>query len=190
MIIVFLLVLSQVYLFYTLFKRNKVESIPKDSIVLKPIPKDLEIDQVEGFDDTIRDVLVSAKNENWDCTIIRDENWDCTSYDLTILSGGDEPIEISALVRIYEKSKKIDIDLDRFWIRKTGSFISVDDTYLENDLLVFLWDFILEYEVKGNSFKYFLYKADFENIRKSLKNLYIERNREKKLDELLDDNLK
>lgn len=185
-IIFLILILSQIYLFYIHFSKKKVDSdkINKDSIVLKPIPKDFGIDQVEGFEDTVRDVLVSAKNENWKCTIIKDEEYYYTNYDLTILSEGVEPIEISALVRIENSDNAI--DLGRFWIKKNGSFITVEDTYLENDLLVFLWDFILEYEVNNRSNKYSIYKENFEDIRKSLKNLYIERNREKKLDELLD----
>lgn len=182
-IIITLLILSQIYTFY-LLKNKKVvieeEETTKD-IILKPIPKLNKVDEVEGFEDTVNDVLLSAKNENWDCTIKFDDNLYYHNYDLDITSGGGfDRIEISAFVRVDKEDRSI--CLQRFWIKKEGSFIRVEDTYLKNDLLVFTWDHILDNEIKKRSTEYDLYKQNFEIIRKGLKSL----NRDRKIDELLD----
>ena len=182
-IIITLLILSQIYTFYLLSKKSPTVQPKEESkdIILKPIPKLNKVDEVEGFEDTIRDVLLSAKNENWDCTIKFDDNLYYQNYDLDITSGGGfDRIEISALVRVDKEEEDNKIDLGRFWIKKEGSFIRVEDTYLKNDLLVFLWDYILEDEIKKRSESVDLYKQNFENLRKSLKSL----NRDRKLDEL------
>lgn len=183
-IIITLLIISQIYTFYLLRKsltvQPKVETKESKDIILKPIPKPIRVDEVEGFESTIKDILLSAKNENWESTIKLNHytiGSDDYYYTIDISSNDDEPISIDALV-------SIDIDnirLGRFWIKKSGSFTTVENTYLKNDLLVFLWDYILEDEMKKNQRQYARFKENFENLRVSLKSL----NRDRKLDELL-----
>ena len=74
-IIITLLILSQIYTFYLLRKKSPTVQPKKEKgeeskdIILKPIPKPIRVDEVEGFESTIKDILLSAKNENWESTI-------------------------------------------------------------------------------------------------------------------------
>lgn len=183
-IIITLLIISQIYTFYLISKKKSpVVETKKETkdIILKPIPKPIEVDEVEGFEEIIKDILLTAKNENWKSTI-KLNHYNISSeayyYTIDISSNVDEPISIDALV-------SIDIDnirLGRFWIKKSGSFTTVENTSLKNDLLVFLWDYILEDEMKRNKRQYDRFKENFETLRGGLKSL----NRERKINELLD----
>lgn len=182
-IIITLLIISQIYSFYLISKKKSpVVETKKETkdIILKPIPKPIEVDEVEGFEEIIKDILLTAKNENWKSTI-KLNHYNISSddyyYTIDISSNDDEPISIDALV-------SIDIDnirLGRFWIKKSGSFTTVENTSLKNDLLVFIWDYILEDEMKKNQRQYDRFKENFETLRGGLKSL----NRERKINELL-----
>ena len=183
-IIITLLIISQIYSFYLISKKKSpVVETKKETkdIILKPIPKPIEVDEVEGFEEIIKDILLTAKNENWKSTI-KLNHYNISSddyyYTIDISSNVDEPISIDALV-------SIDIDnirLGRFWIKKSGSFTTVENTSLKNDLLVFIWDYILEEEMKRNKRQYDRFKENFETLRGGLKSL----NRDRKINELLD----
>ena len=182
-IIITLLIISQIYSFYLINKKKSpVVETKKETkdIILKPIPKPIEVDEVEGFEEIIKDILLTAKNENWKSTI-KLNHYNISSddyyYTIDISSNDDEPISIDALV-------SIDIDnirLGRFWIKKSGSFTTAENTSLKNDLLVFIWDYILEDEMKKNQRQYDRFKENFETLRGGLKSL----NRERKINELL-----
>lgn len=192
-IIITLLILSQIYTFYLLSKKSltvqpKEEKGESKDIILKPIPKPIRVDEVEGFESTIKDILLSAKNENWESTI-KLNHYNISSddyYEISIVSNGVEPISIDALVDIcngHVVDRPFDnIRLGRFWIKKSGSFTTVENTSLKNDLLVFLWDYIIEDEMKKNRREYTRFKENFETLRGGLTAL----NRDRKLDELLD----
>ena len=186
-IIITLLIISQIYSFYLISKKKSpVVETKKETkdIILKPIPKPIEVDEVEGFEEIIKDILLTAKNENWKSSIklnhytIGSDDY----YEISIVSNGVEPISIDALVDLVGIDRPFDnIRLGRFWIKKSGSFTTVENTYLKNDLLVFLWDYILEDEMKKNQRQYDRFKENFENLRGGLKSL----NRERKINELL-----
>lgn len=192
-IIITLLIISQIFTFYLLWKKSltvqpKEEKGESKDIILKPIPKPIRVDEVEGFESTIKDILLSAKNENWKSTI-KLNHYNISSddyYEISIVSNGVEPISIDALVDIcngHVVDRPFDnIRLGRFWIKKSGSFTTVENTSLKNDLIVFLWDYIIEDEIKKNRREYARFKENFETLRGGLKSL----NRDRKLDELLD----
>jgi len=189
-IIITLLLISQIYSFYLISKKSPTVEIPVEpkketnDIILKPIPKAPVVDEVEGFEETIKDVLISAKNENWKSTIKLNYYTIGTDdyYEISIVSNDVEPISIDALVGIGNERVFNNIILGRFWIKKSGSTICVEDTYLKNDLIVFIWDYILEDEMKKNKLHYARYKENFQTLRKGLKSL----NRERKINEILD----
>ena len=175
-IIITLLIISQIYSFYLINKKKSpVVETKKETkdIILKPIPKPIEVDEVEGFEEIIKDILLTAKNECWKSNI-RLKNYN--RYEISIVSNDVEPISIDAVVNIDN------ISLGRFWIKKSGSFTTVENTSLKNDLIVFIWDYILEEEMKRNKIQYNRFKENFETLRGGLKSL----NREKKINELLD----
>ena len=177
------LLISQVYLFHIYKdKIKKYADIKPGSIVLKPIPKTVETNDVEGFEELVRDVLISAKEEEWPCEFLQSSIWSRDGYEMKITSL-DNSLTISAVIRISSYSNKMDARLIRFTIRRgftsTVSVPIVSD--ICNDLLVFLWDFVLDKHIRENKSSYDNYKENFDDIRKGLKSL----NRNRILAELL-----
>lgn len=176
------LLISQVYLFHIYKdKIKKYGEIKPGSVILKPIPKSVETNDVEGFEELVRDVLTSAKEEEWPCEFINGI-WSRGGYEMKITSL-DNSLTISAVIRVSSYSSQTDAILVRFTIKKGDNrYISVPmDSDMCNDLLVFLWDFVLDKHIKENKYKYDIYKESFDEIRKGLKSL----NRGRILDELL-----
>lgn len=178
------LLISQVYLFHIYKdKIKKYGDIKPGSIVLKPIPKSVETNDVEGFEELVRDVLISVKEEEWPCEFVHSSIWSRDGYEMKITSL-DNSITISAVIRISSYSSKTDARLIRFTIKKQNSdnYVSVpSDSDICNDLLLFLWDFVLDKHTKENKYTYDIYKESFDDIRTSLKSL----NRNRILAELL-----
>lgn len=178
------LLISQVYLFHIYKdKIKKYGEIKPGSIVLKPIPKSVETTDVEGFEELVRDVLISAKEEEWPCEFVENSVWSRDGgYEMNITSL-DNSLSISSVIRVSRYSNITDPRLIRFVIKKgLIRYISVpSDSDICNDLLLFLWDFVLDKHTKENKYTYDIYKESFDDIRTSLKSL----NRNRILDELL-----
>ena len=177
------LLIGQLFLF-NLYKDKikKYGDIKPGSIILKPIPKSVETTDVEGFEELVRDVLISAKEEEWPCEFVQSSIRD--GYEMKITSL-DNSLTISAIIRVssYFYLGQTDARLIRFTIKKGDiRYISVPtDSDMCNDLLVFLWDFVLDKHTKENKNTYDIYKQSFDDIRTSLKSL----NRNRILAELL-----
>ena len=95
----------------------------------------------------------------------------------------DNSLTISTVIRVSSYSSQTDARLIRFTIKKGDNrYISVPtDSDMCNDLLVFLWDFVLDKHTKENKNTYDIYRQSFDDIRTSLKSL----NRNRILTELL-----
>lgn len=176
-IFITLLTISQIYLFYKIDYKPTNE-IEKDCIILKPIPESIKIDDVEGFD-VISDILITAKSECWDYSINKSDNL----YEVNIKSSD---IEILAALW-FDEAFDEKVSLPRFHIKNrevSGQirFLNVKDTVLDNDLILFLWDYIIEWENNKNTEEYNNYKEIFLGIRKNLKSL----NRDRKLNDLFE----
>jgi hypothetical protein len=176
------LLISQVYLFHIYKdKIKKYVEIKPDSVILKPIPKSVETTDVEGFEELIRDLLISVKEEEWPCEFLNSSIWARDGYEMKITSL-DNSLTISVVIRVSGYSSQT-ARLIRFSIKKgDNSYISVPtDSGICNDLLIFLWDFVLDKHTKENKHTYDIYRKSFDDIRKSLKSL----NRNRILAELL-----
>lgn len=177
------LLISQVYLFHIYKdKIKKYGEIKPGSVILKPIPKSVETTDVEGFEELVRDVLISIKEEEWPCEFVNNSLWSRDGYEMKITSL-DNSLTISVVIRVSSYSSQTDARLIRFTIKKGDNrYISVPtDSDICNDLLVFLWDFVLDKHTKENKYTYDIYKESFDDIRTSLKSL----NRNRILAELL-----
>ena len=176
--LVSLLVGSQIYLFH-LYTNNikRYDNIKKGSIILEPKPKEIEVEDVEGCEELLNDILLSAKEENWICEFITG-HWSDDGYHMKI-SSPDGNIMVEAIIRTWDSK---DIRLLRFIISTSNiSRFNISGDKFKNKILVFLWDFVLDKHIKENSYKYEEFKKSITEIKKNLKSL----NRNRILDELL-----
>jgi hypothetical protein len=175
------LLISQIYLFH-LYKDKikRFSNLKKDSIILEPIPKVVEVEDVDGVEELLKDILLSAKEESWGCEFLTNGLWSHDGYEMKI-SSPDGSIVINSVIRDYSSSLSSP-RLLRFNV-STSSVprLSIKSDKFENDILVFLWDFILDKHIKENSYKYEEFKNSITEIRKNLKSL----NRNRILNELL-----
>lgn len=185
--IIFLMVLilgllgSQIYLFH-LYKDKikRFSNLKKDSIILEPIPKPVDIEDVDGVEELLKDILLSAKEESWACEFVKNGVWSLDGYEMKI-SSPDGSIVINSVIRDYSYSSS-NPRLLRFNVSTPSiPYFNLKGDKFENDIIVFLWDFILDKHIKENSYKYEEFKKSITEIKKNLKSL----NRNRILDELL-----
>jgi hypothetical protein len=174
-LLIFILLASQSFLFY--LNRDRIKKywdIPKDSIILKPIPKTIKTEDVDGSEDLLSNVISSAKDENWKPEF-KYGMWSTNGYHI-ILKSPDELIEIESIIRIYDQPRII-----KFNIKSGDKNLNIEGNKYYNQIIVFLWDFILQKHINENSEDYNKIKSKIKHINKNLKSL----NRNKILDELL-----
>ncbi len=176
--ILFILLMSQLFLFY-LYKDKikKYSGIKRGSIVLDPIPMSLKVEDVEGIEDLICDVISSAKEEGWKCDF-QYGIWTRDGYHM-VISSPDGLVSIDSIIRMgYSESPRI----LRFNITSGDKYLNVGGGKYYNEIMLFLWDFILEKHINENSNEYKVIKDKIEHITKNLRSL----RRSRLLDELLE----
>lgn len=182
-ILISILIISQFFSFYLIFSRLKPKVIKPEGPVLKPIPKITTYKDVDPEFTLVYEVLETIKLENWDVII----DYDTKRYTLEFNSK-DGSSRVKA--RIYQNDYKFDINennevqLWSFTISNNGKSVSIGvrkNISIENDILIFLWDYVIAWyeEVRNNEIR--VYKSSIESIRDSLKTL----KRSKKLDSIL-----
>ena len=186
-IVLVLLVVSQIHL-YSIIKSQKEPKIEKGSIILKPLPDKVDSDLVEGVEEMLSEVLESVKLEGWEVDIKESSLFRGDAYDIIIKSHNDDVV-IDSVVRYksHYSSTDFDIRLLRFKISTydisgTKSYSFADSKY-KNDIIVFLWDFILEKHLEDNRIEIENYKSIINTIRKKLTGL----RRSERLNQLLDE---
>ena len=186
-IVLVLLVVSQIHL-YSIIKSQKEPKIEKGSIILKPLPDKVDSDLVEGVEEMLSEVLESVKLEGWQVDIKESSFFRGEAYDIIIKSHNDDVV-IDSVVRYKSRysSTDFDITLLRFKISTndisgTKSYSFTDSKY-KNDIIVFLWDFILEKHLEDNRIEIENYKSIINTIRKKLTGL----RRSERLNQLLDE---
>lgn len=184
-IIITLLVISQIASFYLIFKRLKPKVIKPEGLVLKPIPKSVTYEDLDPNHDLIYEVLETIKLEDWDLEIEMDF-LGTGSYKLTFTSK-----DLTTTVRSRITNYSDEMRLSMFHISgKKGSVSLTSDEYLfpektkvTNDIILFLWDYVIEeYDDKNKKDKQRL-NSSIEGIRNSLKTL----KRSKRLNSILDE---
>ena len=186
-IVLVLLVVSQIHL-YSIIKSQKEPKIEKGSIILKPLPDKVDSDLVEGVEEMLSEVIESVKLEGWEVDIKESSFFRGEAYDIIIKSHNDDVV-IDSVVRYKSRysSTDFDIRLLRFKISTNDisgiKSYSFTDSKYKNDIIVFLWDFILEKHLEDNRIEIKNYKSIINTIRKKLTGL----RRSERLNQLLDE---
>jgi len=186
-IVLGLLVVSQIHL-YSIIKSQKEHKIEKGSIILKPLPEKVDSDLVEGAEEMLSEVLESVKLEGWGVDIKDNVVYSGEAYDIIIKSHNDDVV-IDSVVRYKSRysSTDFDIRLLRFKIStydiSGAKSYSFTDSKYKNDIIVFLWDFILEKHLEENRIEIENCKSTINTIRKKLTGL----RRSERLNQLLDE---
>ena len=185
-IILGLLVVSQIHLYSIIKKSEKKPKIEKGSIILKPLPEKVDSDLVEGAEEMLSEVLESVKLEGW-VVDITDNSIYGEAYNINIKSH-NEDIIIDSVIR-YRSYLHDDFEarLIRFRILTDDingiKSYSFTDSKYKNDIIVFLWDFILEKHLEENRIEIENCKSTINTIRKKLTGL----RRSERLNQLLDE---
>ena len=187
-IVLVLLVVSQIHL-YSIIKSQKEPKIEKGSIILKPLPDKVDSDLVEGAEEMLSEVLESVKLEGWQVDIKESSFFRGEAYDIIIKSHNDDVV-IDSVVRYKSRYSSTDFDPSLLRFRISTNDISGDKSYsfaadskYKNDIIVFLWDFILEKHLEDNRIEIENYQFIINTIRKKLTGL----RRSERLNQLLDE---
>lgn len=185
-IVLVLLVVSQIHL-YSIIKSQKEPKIEKGSIILKPLPDKVDSDLVEGVEEMLSEVIESVKLEGWEVDIKESSFFRGEAYDIIIKSHNDVVIDSVVRYKSRYSSTDFDIRLLRFKISTNDisgiKSYSFTDSKYKNDIIVFLWDFILEKHLEDNRIEIENYKSIINTIRKKLTGL----RRSERLNQLLDE---
>ena len=182
-----ILIVSQIHLYSIIKKSEKQPKIEKGSIILKPLPEKVDTDLVEGAEEMLSEVLESVKLEGWTVDITDNSIYSGEAYNINIKSH-NEDIIIDSVIR-YRSYLINDFEarLIRFRILTDDingikSYSFAESKY-KNDIIVFLWDFILEKHLEENRIEVENYKYTINTIRKKLVGL----RRNEILNQLLDE---
>jgi hypothetical protein len=177
--LIFILLLSQGFLFYLYSdKIKRYSGIKSGSIILDPIPVSLKVEDVDGVDDLLCDVISSAKSESWVC-VFQYGLWSSDGYHM-IISSPDGLVSIDAIIRFgYGRDNP---RILRFNIKSGESILGIGGEKYYNEIMLFLWDFILEKHVSENLDEWKRISECMVIISGNLRSL----RRSRLLDELLD----
>lgn len=182
-----ILIVSQIHLYSIIKKSEKQPKIEKGSIILKPLPEKIDTDLVEGAEEMLVEVLESVKLEGWTVDITDNSIYSGEAYNINIKShNGDIIIDSVIRYRSY-LINDFEARLIRFRILTDDingikSYSFAESKY-KNDIIVFLWDFILEKHLEENRIEVENYKSTINTIRKKLVGL----RRNEILNQLLDE---
>lgn len=182
-----ILIVSQIHLYSIIKKSEKQPKIEKGSIILKPLPEKVDTDLVEGAEEMLVEVLESVKLEGWIVDITDNSIYSGEAYNINIKShNGDIIIDSVIRYRSY-LINDFEARLIRFRILTDDingikSYSFAESKY-KNDIIVFLWDFILEKHLEENRIEVENYKYTINTIRKKLVGL----RRNEILNQLLDE---
>jgi len=178
--IITILIISQIVTFFIIYKRLKPKLIKQEGIVLKPLPKELTYNELDPDFNTVYDVLESIKIEGWQLEFEEEFSISGKSYSLNFQSH-DSLVRVRSKIRTYDNKQDRDI-YSMFYLITDGCSISIDnESPIKNDIVLFMWDYILEYhEGKKQESKEY-YEDGIDKITSSLKTL----NRSKKLNQIL-----
>ena len=182
-----ILIVSQIHLYSIIKKSEKQPKIEKGSIILKPLPEKIDTDLVEGAEEMLVEVLESVKLEGWVVDITDNSIYSGEAYNINIKShNGDIIIDSVIRYRSY-LINDFEARLIRFRILTDDingikSYSFAESKY-KNDIIVFLWDFILEKHLEENRIEVENYKYTINTIRKKLVGL----RRNEILNQLLDE---
>ena len=165
---IILLTISQIVSFYLIFNKIKPIIKPKpEGTILKFIPDKPNYESLDPKHKLVYDVMESVKLENWKVEVEADISYHIKSWQVNF----ESPTGIRIRSRIRESSQ---IYLSNFSILNTGigGTISIEhDSKISNDVIIFLWDYIIEYHQNENEEIRNYYQSIIDDISSKLKTL-------------------
>lgn len=180
-----ILIVSQVYLFYLINKgkaEGKVDMKPGE-IKLRNIPKDIQYEDVEPDFKTTYDVLETIRIEEWKLTYI---NVLYDQYTLSFISNCSN-IEVMCCIREQGRldgGPGVRFSYLRIKDKAEDKQISLSYTspeFIKNDVIIFMWDYIIDYYDKRNNERIEYNKGVIRTVSSKLKTL----RRSEKLEKIL-----
>jgi hypothetical protein len=178
--IVSVLVVMQIISFYLIFKKIRPIIIREKvkGIVLEPIPKGAKIEDVDGTNELVRNVMRSIIVEDWDVKI--EKGYD-ERYEIKIKSKSN--ITVRCNIRLYDSKPYLSsfdiISSERGYSDYHRVSIG-DSSVMKNEIITFMWDFILKFHEDENKSK----MSEFNNNVSAIGSKLTAVNRDKKLKDL------
>jgi hypothetical protein len=176
---IILLTISQIVSFYLIFNKIKPIIKPKtEGIILKVIPDKPTYENLDPKHKLVYDIMESVKLENWKVEVEADISHHSKSWTINF----ESPTGIHIRSRVRDSSQ---IYLSGFTIINSGigGRISVDnESKISNDVIIFLWDYIIEYHQNENEETRKYYQSTIDAISSKLKTL----RRSEKLNNILE----
>src|ERR1035437_2319397 len=173
-----LLIFSQIVSLYLIF--NKIKPVVKQpGILLKPIPSGVKYEDVDKNYQLVRDVIESCKLEDWSVLVEAEMLVAASSsrYDVKLTSPSKDVV-IRSRVRFYAIDNvgggviKRQPYLPTFIISSKNTSISIGgDSAIENELIEFLWGYIIKYHEDENTVSTIAYNNSIKEISSNLKTL-------------------
>jgi hypothetical protein len=164
---IILLAVSQIVSFFLIFNKIKPFIKPKtEGIVLKLIPDKPTYESLDPSHKLVYDVMESVKLENWKVEVEADISYHSKTWTVNF----ESPTGVSIRSRVRDSSH---IYLASFILNSgIGGRISIDnDSKISNDVIIFLWDYIVEYHLNENEETRLYYQSTIDDISTKLKTL-------------------
>ena len=182
---IILLTISQIVGFYLIFNKVKPIIKPKtEGIVLKVIPDKPTYESLDPENKLVYDIMESVKLENWKVEVEADISHHSKTWTINF----ESPTGIRIRSRVRD-SGEIYLSAFTFTIlngeRGHGhsGTISIDDkSKISNDVIIFLWDYIIEHHQNENEETRIYYQSTIDDISSKLKTL----RRSEKLNNILE----
>jgi len=171
---IILLTISQIVSFYLIFNKIKPIFKPKtEGIILKMIPDKPTYESLDPENKLVYDIMESVKLENWKVEVEADISHHSKTW--TINFESNTGIRIRSRVRnsgeMYLSSFTV-LNGERGFKHSHSGSISIDDkSKISNDVIIFLWDYIIEYHQNENEESRKYYQSTIDDISSKLKTL-------------------
>jgi len=182
---IILLTISQIVSFYLIFNKIKPIVKPKNEvIILKVIPDKPTYESLDPENKLVYDIMKSAKLESWKVEVEAEISYHSKNWTLKFES--PTGIRIRSRVRdsgeIYLSAFTVLVGERGFTNTHIGSISIDNESKIANDVIIFLWDYIIEYHQNENEESRIYYQSTIDDISSKLKTL----RRSEKLNNILE----
>ena len=166
-----ILLVSQVVSFYLIFNKIKPIIRPKpQGIFLKEIPNKPTYEDLDKDHKLVYDIMESVKLEKWKLEITPDISYSSSSWEVNFES--QTGIRIRSRLRKREGGTSPGLYLSSFRVYVDKGSVFIDDgSKIENDVISFLWDYVVKYHENENEEIRIYYQDTIDDISSKLKTL-------------------
>jgi hypothetical protein len=181
---IILLTISQIVSFYLIFNKAKPTIKPKtEGIILKVIPDKPTYENLDPENKLVYDIMESAKLEAWKVEVEADISHHSKTWTLNF----ESPTGIRIRSRLRDSSEVIYLSTFTILVGErgythSGSISISNESKIANDVIIFLWDYIIEYHQNENEESRIYYQSTIDAISSKLKTL----RRSEKLNNILE----